>query len=31
MRRGTNLLFARDVIRKFYDHKVEVRGGGGEP
>ena len=27
MQRGTNLLFARDVIRKFYDHKVEVKGG----
>lgn len=31
MRRGTNLLFARDLVRKFYDHKVEVQGGGGEP
>ncbi|MGB2937104.1 MAG: hypothetical protein WBD05_02730 [Phycisphaerae bacterium] len=28
IRQVTNLLFARDVVRKFYDHKVEVKGGG---
>jgi hypothetical protein len=27
IRRYTNFFFARDVIRKFYDHKVEVKGG----
>jgi hypothetical protein len=27
VRAGTNLIFARDVARKFYSHKVEIRGG----
>jgi len=27
IRAGTNATFARDVVRKFYDHKVEVKGG----
>ncbi len=27
IRQYTNFHFARDVIRKFYDHKVEVKGG----
>ena len=27
IRRGSNILFAREVVRKFYDHKVEVKGG----
>jgi hypothetical protein len=28
MRQGTNLQFAIEVIRKFYDHEVEAKGGG---
>jgi hypothetical protein len=27
VRQYTNLVFARDVIEKFYEHKVEIRGG----
>jgi len=27
IRQATNLMFARDVVRKFHDHKVEVKGG----
>jgi len=28
IRQATNLVFAREVVWKFYDHKVEVKGGG---
>jgi hypothetical protein len=27
IRQGTNILLARDILRKFHDHKIEVRGG----
>jgi len=27
IRQATNRLFAEEVVRKFYDHKVEVKGG----
>jgi hypothetical protein len=27
IRQGTNILLARDILRKFHDHKIEVKGG----